>query len=797
MKCSVRWGICAAVGLLVLAPSARAEVQLRLFVYDGNEALTVLHQVVRDFEKVHPSVRVKLESASFDVYFQKLLASYAAHTAPDVAMLDPQSFQRFAKRGALLPLNQLCQETPGFTLNDYYPEVLAAHRYHGELYCLPRDIAPMGLIFYNKRLFREAGLPLPDGTWTWSFSPNSGDGPQDFTFCMQQLTKIDDQGKVKQWGFAPTYTGAFAEMMAYTQGARLANGFEDFTRLTYSDPRVVKAYDFISDLSSKKHWMPSQNDLTSVVQSTAVDLFISQRVAMYLSGIWDVPRIRDVLKPGSKEFFAWDIALSPGYRDPLTGKVNRSQPISASGYSIIKSTPHLKESWELVRWMAGPPGLKAMAKAGIAQPAMRPLAQGEDWIPGPNTPLEQQYPANRIITDVAVARGVFQPTADYWTEVSNFVQAKTEIVCNGSTPAAKALREGDAEGNRRLDQILQQEHLPRFNWPIAVGFGSLLLLAVLGWVFGPEIGKKRSQLAKKEGRWGWLFVSPWILGTLLFSLGPMILSLLMSFTDWDIIRSARGRGFGNYQEALFGDDRFWNGLRVSSVYTAFAVPMGLVLALVLALLLNTKIRGMPFFRTCFYLPALASAVASSLIWRKILQPEGGLLNAMLFGPSGKWNLFGLRDLLGGTPNWLGEERLALPALTIMSLWGVGSSMVILLASLKNVPTYYYEAAELDGAGPLSQFRVITLPMISPALLFSTITGVIASFQEFTEAFVMTQGGPNNATRFYMLHLYDQSFGALRMGYASALAWILFLIVLVLSVFQLRLNKHVYYEAGEA
>jgi multiple sugar transport system permease protein len=213
-------------------------------------------------------------------------------------------------------------------------------------------------------------------------------------------------------------------------------------------------------------------------------------------------------------------------------------------------------------------------------------------------------------------------------------------------------------------------------------------------------------------------------------------------------------------------------------------------------LLNVKVKGMPIYRTFFYLPALASAVASSLIWRKVFQPEGGLLNIMLFGQDGSANHFGLANWLivdGKLPNWLGDQNLALPSLIIMSLWGIGGGMVILLAGLQAIPDFYYEAATLDGAGLWDKFKVVTLPMVSPSLFFALITGFIGSFQVFTQAFVMTGGGPNDATRFFMLHLYENSFGNLRMGYASALAWFLFAIVFVMTRIQWKLNKYVYYE----
>jgi multiple sugar transport system permease protein len=211
---------------------------------------------------------------------------------------------------------------------------------------------------------------------------------------------------------------------------------------------------------------------------------------------------------------------------------------------------------------------------------------------------------------------------------------------------------------------------------------------------------------------------------------------------------------------------------------------------------------MPLWRTCYYIPSLASAVASALIWKKVFQVDGGILNGLIYGADGKHNFLGLASALApladssGRVNWLGNEKTALASLILMSLWGIGGGMVILLAGLQNVPQYLYEAATLDGAGPLKRFRNVTLPMVSPTLFFALITGFIGSFQVFTPALLMTDGGPNMSTSFFMLHLYKQAFLSLRMGYASALAWVLFFLILIFTVLQLRMSRWVYYEGAK-
>lgn len=238
-------------------------------------------------------------------------------------------------------------------------------------------------------------------------------------------------------------------------------------------------------------------------------------------------------------------------------------------------------------------------------------------------------------------------------------------------------------------------------------------------------------------------------------------------------------------------------MMVTLIYTAFSVPLGVMVALLLALLLNQKVRGIPLFRAVYYVPSLASLVASSLIWRKIFNPENGLLNAVIYGSHGSWLGTKLSEI-AGTPDkrldWLGSEKFALPGLIIMSMWFAGGGMIIMIAGLQNIPQHYYEAATLDGAGVWGKFRAITIPLLTPTLFFSLVTGFIGSFQVFTQAVVMTSGGPNDSTRFYMYKLYQNAFEQLRMGYASAGAWILFAIIMVVTLVQFRASKWVYYEA---
>lgn len=291
--------------------------------------------------------------------------------------------------------------------------------------------------------------------------------------------------------------------------------------------------------------------------------------------------------------------------------------------------------------------------------------------------------------------------------------------------------------------------------------------------------------ARREAREGYLGILPWVIGFVAFTAGPLLASLVLSFTEWDIVRPPRWVGFANYVRMFTDDALFRNALRVTFYYVALSVPLQLVVGLGLSLLLNIKVRGMNVYRTIFYLPAVLSGVAVALMWIWIMHPDLGVIN----------NLLAVVGIQG--PGWFWDKNWALPSIVIMSLWSVGGGAVIYLAGLQNIPPHLYEAAQIDGANRWQRFRVITLPMLTPTLFFQLIVGMIDAFRIFTEAYVITKGGPLGATYFYMLYLYEEAFQNFNMGYASALGWVLTIIIASCSlVLFLTSNRWVYYEDNE-
>jgi len=285
-------------------------ITLRFTVWDGDESLKVLRSVLKQFEAENPGVKVKLENYSdYNRYHEKMLVTYAANNAPDVAMMDMGHFQALAKRKALLPLNDFFDKTPGFDIKAYYKPIVDAHSLNGVCYVLPRDIAPMGLVYYNKRLFKEAGIPFPDGSWTWDFKERPELREKDFLWVMRQLTKVGKEGKPTQYGFISGWPGLTVDSFMYSYGLQPVDDFQHPTKVLMDSPEMKKIYNFYIDLALNKKWIPSNTEVSSVLQSTTTQLFLQEKVAMYQNGIWEVPNIRKQMKPGDPKFFEWDIAL--------------------------------------------------------------------------------------------------------------------------------------------------------------------------------------------------------------------------------------------------------------------------------------------------------------------------------------------------------------------------------------------------------------------------------------------------------------------------------------------------------
>ncbi len=290
---------------------------------------------------------------------------------------------------------------------------------------------------------------------------------------------------------------------------------------------------------------------------------------------------------------------------------------------------------------------------------------------------------------------------------------------------------------------------------------------------------------RREALQGYLSISPWVIGFLFFTLVPVLVSVYFSFTQWTITSPSEWVGLHNYIRMFTQDPLFWQALKVTGNFVLISVPLKLIFGVALSLLLNLKVRGMNLYRTIFYIPAVISGVAVSLMWIWLLQPDTGVVNTLLA-------LVGIKG-----PGWFWDPQWALPSVALMSVWSVGGSAIVYLAGLQNIPPHLYEAAKIDGAGAWQRFWRITIPLLTPTLFFQLVVEMIESFKVFTQAFVITKGGPLKATYFYLYYFYEEAFQNFNMGYASALAVVLMVIIMTATIILNYTSKHwVYYAAEE-
>ncbi|NMC82986.1 MAG: extracellular solute-binding protein [Armatimonadetes bacterium] len=751
------------VGILLSMPGHAEPVTITYMGWGNPQEKKISEDLLASFEKTHPHIKVRyIHTSDFE---SKLRTMMAGDIAPDVFYMPAESFEIYARKNTLLDLDPLIRETK-FDVADFFPQVLKAFIYQGKHYGIPKDFTTQ-VMYYNKDLFDKAGVPYPTRDWTWS----------DMLSAARKMTlDFNNDGRIDQFGlqFSSGLVGVYG--FSRQAGGDFFVTDEQGTprKSTINSPEVLKALTFLRDLNFKDEVVLSS--ATGAGRDAQTE-FSNGRLAMLLGyGRWLTPRFREMNK------FRWDAAEMPREKE-------RFSIIYTVAYSISAKTKHPKEAFELLSYLTGPVGQALNSDLGLAIPAIRSVAYSDHFI-NPKGDVDDRAFLRTIEYAEVIPR---TPNPEEFNEICN--PYWEQVLTLNTMQPADALKQMDPKVNAFLEKWRTLRSYPKVNWTLVLSILAVLLTIAVGvivWFFrrsGP-IGR----LARQEERTGYMFIAPWILGVLLFGLFPIFTSLFLSLCEWDAITplsNVRWLGFANYARAFTVEPKFWIALRVTAIYSIVSVPIGLVLSVAIAMLLNQKVKGIPLFRTLYYLPSLVGGVSVAVLWWRIFNRDFGLLNYALLR-------MGLYDLWNMKPiDWLGHETWALPAMIIMSLWGVGGGMLIYLAGLQGIPTQMYEAASIDGAGKITQFFKITLPMLSAVIFFNLIMGIIGSFQVFTQAFVMTSGGPNNATLFYVLYLFQKGFQQFEMGYASALAWVLFAIVLVLTAFVMKSSKSwVYYEGGK-
>lgn len=775
--------------LLGLAMPARGDQELCIWVNTidhGRDA------ALRAFTDQHPEWKIVSSAYLNGRDAQKLMTAIVGGDPPDVIIQDRFTIGEWASRDTFLDLSPYISRSQeqeasggpdGIYREEFYPACWNEAVYRGRVHGIPCGTDARAL-FYNEDALREAGFVdqsgkvVPPRDW------------EDLRRYALALTKRDARGNMTQLGFAPSYGDSWLYIYGFLNGGSFMS--EDGTTVTMGESRIVEALEYMATLYDDVGGVRQTDAFLGATTGVELDPFAIGRVAMKIDGSWQLRamaeyhpsarfRVAPPPAPAGKESVSW----SGGY-----------------SYVVPVGTKHPEMAFELIRFLVSNEGWAIQHDVNSRYASSRGLAYIPDMTAQPE--VNRRVLNDRVLKDrnvpprVAEAMQVMydlMPVSKYrpvspvgqllWDE---HVRA-TELAVRGRQDPQVVLDRASEVVQRRLDEVLSEKSGgPAVNWTLVVLIAvSATLLALAIACYTAHRRGIFARYRRDEVFAGVFFIAPWMLGFLGLTAGPVLMSLVYSFCRYDVIHPAQWNGLENFINLFVLDGMFWYSL-ANTLYMLIAVPLGMIVGLGIALLLNAEVRGVKIYRTIFYLPAIVPIVASSILWIWVLNPENGLVNNVL-------RMMGVDNppLWLNSPSWLLGSK---AAMILMMLWGAGSGMIIWLAGLKGIPGHLYEAAKIDGAGPVTRFRHVTLPMLTPYIFFNFVMGAIGTMQIFSQAFIMTSGGPADSTMFYAYYLFNHAFRYFRMGYASALAWILLLIILALTAVQMHASKRwVYYEGS--
>lgn len=746
----------------------RGKVTLTILQWGTPDEVAIMQDLVNRFEKDHPNIHV--ERLHANDYDSKLKTMFSGGMAPDLFYLSYENVPEMAGLGLLKNLDPYIQSQKasgqGKWLDDFYPILLDAFRYDGThtgkgpLYGLPKDFTTM-VMYVNTDLFARAGVKVPYDGWTWD----------QYQSDMKRITALNPPGGGRIYGGVLNTWPAVLRNIVWTYGGEFFG--DNFKDVELGQPNAQAALKMIY---RTRFVDKSVFNATGLGRDGGQEFYTGNIGCIGPLGRWMTPRYRGITN------FHWDVV-------PMPHEKQKASAIATVAWCVSAQTRHPKESLELLKFLCGPEGQAMAAKLGLAIPSLKSVAHSDAFLsPGQNprhTPI--------FLEAMKYARLGQNPRDNAFNRI--LPEEMDEAIRMGRVSTQTAAARVKTRWLAELASPLVTKKYPPMPWTLIGSIAAAVILAagVITWWVSRR--RKIGALDRRQEWAGWLFVSPWVLGFVALTLGPMILSLLLALTKWTGLTplwQAHYVGWDNFIQLFRADPTFGKSLWVTTYYALLAVPIGQAAALAVGLLMNSRVKGIALFRTVYFLPSVVSGVALATLWLWIFNNDYGLLNQILRP---------IASLLGTTPpNWFGQDAdiWAVPAFVIMSLWGVGSGMIIYLAGLKSIPQGLYEAATIDGAGPIRRFWNVTLPMLSPLIFYNVVMAIIGSFQVFTQAKVMTNGQPRDSSLFYVLNLYQQAFELHNMGYASAMAWVLFVLVLLLTLLVFRGSKNfVYYEGLKA
>jgi len=792
LKNKIKLILCLLLLCFLLVPIC-AQTKLRVWGMVIPDRAKGQQAAIEVFEKRHNVTVEMLSMGAGDMNPQKLLTAVVGGDPPDVVFQDRFTIADWASRDTLTPLDKFVKrdrDKPyGVKREDYYSSAWNEATYNNILYGVPVSIDDR-LFFYNKKLFREAGLDPEKPPRTWS----------ELERYSEKLTKYKKGKGYEQIGFIPNFGNAWFYLYSWMMGGEFMS--KDLKTCTMDNPQSLAALKWMVNFYDKYNGISALNSFLSGFSGVEFDPFMTGKIAMRIDGdymLGTIARFHPSLDFG--------VAPPPIPDDRFyeRGRFKNIDPknvtwIGGFSYVIPRNAKKTDIAWEFIKWMTSKEACLLMAdtqrKYNLERnrpfvPWMVSNKVANRAVIEKYSPKEEKYVKGLTLAEGMLEKAYHRPTVvvsqRLWDEHH---RAFEQAVFHKKTPEV-ALKDAQRNIQSSLDKFYNKDKYPILNWqyPIFIVIGLFIILTVFGVLHIKRM--KLTKLSKEEAVAALVCASPWLIGFLIFTIGPIIVSLIYSFCDYDVLHAARWVGINNYKEIVGPEWGYVSKSLYNAGYLAlFGLPLGMVTSLSIALLLNTKIKGMPIFRTVYYLPSIMPIVATSILWMWMLNPEYGLINSIWKATLTNW--FNIQ-----APLWLASEYTSKPALILMALWGAGGGMILWLAGLTGVPRSLYEAAEIDGASPWVKFWNVTIPMLTPYIFFNLIMGTIGVLQSFDAQYIMTGGGPVDSTVVPVLYLFKTAFGEFRMGYASAIAWVLFLIVFVLTFAQLKLSQNwVYYEGGE-
>jgi ABC-type sugar transport system permease subunit/ABC-type glycerol-3-phosphate transport system substrate-binding protein len=720
--------------------------------WTGNE-MDAMGALVDDFNRSQQ--RIFVDYLTVSAVNQKTLVAIAGGNPPDLAGVWPQDVVDYANKQAAMPLDDFARGTvvdQARYLPLYWDMGVVDQRLYGVI-----SVPAVTGLHWNKRLFREAGLDPERPPKTIA----------ELDEYAKRLTRVED-GRIVQMGFLHSEPPWWPFFWGYFFGGKLWDGQD---RMLLESPENVRAFEWVQSYA-KFYGVPALQSLSAGFGnfSSPQDPFMSGKLAMQLQGVW-MSNYIDTYSPGME----WGAAPFPVLHEgdpPVTF-------VDADMFVIPRGSRHPREAFEFIRFVSE---TRNMEKLCLLQQKNSPLLEvSEDFF------RRHKNPYIRMFQSLAGSpRAAGMPQMPIWIEFRAEMLSQFQKMWLLQASPRDALHDTQVRMQKSLTRVRERERVPPSK---ALDYAPFALIGLLlGALVAAGLREQRQNKLPAEQRRsprsnvslakGLFFFSPWGVGLLLFTAYPVMASAVYSLCDYSVLTVPRFIGLGNYQE-LLQDEVFFIALRNTLLYALFSLPLTLVSSFSIALLLDTNVRGSNLYRTLVFLPSLTPVVASSMVWLWILNAQYGVLNDLLARVSFGW--------IKPVP-WLADPNTALPSMILMSVWGVGQTVVILLAAMRDVPTAIYEAADIDGASAWQKVWNITVPLISPVLYFNAIIGVIASLQLFAQPFIMTNGGPARATLSYSMRMYENAFIFLRMGYAAAMAWILFVIILGLTLLAVRVGK---------